>query len=337
MASFSSSPDSNLPFSTNHRSRSTNFTWESGSVTFFVIQGLDNLEEQRLSVFIILLVGYIIILGGNTMIVFMVRSLRFDRCRSFVLTNVPCFMSLPFPLPLQTLLHPKLNSPMYFFLRNLSFVDVVYTTTTIPNMLAGFLKDRLTVSIPGCFLQMYFFIHFAVTGRGILTAMAYDRYLAICNPLRYTAIMTRPVQILLVAAAWGFALLCTLPATIMGVQRPYCGPNVVQHGWCDPSSVRRLVCAETSVDSIVSLSCALVALLVTGVLIITSYALIAVSVSRMGITERLKAFGTCAAHLTVVSISYSAASFVYISYRVGNFSSEVHCSCFGVVHVVKLQ
>uniref|UniRef100_A0A3Q1I7Q8 G-protein coupled receptors family 1 profile domain-containing protein n=1 Tax=Anabas testudineus TaxID=64144 RepID=A0A3Q1I7Q8_ANATE len=211
---------------------------------------------------------------------------------------------------------PKLSSPMYFFLSNLSFVDMFYTTTTIPKMLSSFLSDTTTISVPSCFLQMFFFIQLGITARGILTAMAYDRYVAICNPLRYTSIMTWRVQLLLIAGAWSFSTICTFPATIMALCQPYCGPNVVTHGWCDPSSVRRLACADTSVDNIVSLSSALVALLTTGVLILSSYVLIGISISRMGVTERLKAFGTCAAHLTVVTISYTAASFVYISYRV---------------------
>uniref|UniRef100_A0A667Z247 Odorant receptor, family 6, subfamily AT, member 1 n=1 Tax=Myripristis murdjan TaxID=586833 RepID=A0A667Z247_9TELE len=218
---------------------------------------------------------------------------------------------------------PTLSSAMYFFLRNLSFVDIVYTTVTIPNMLSGLLIAPNTISVPGCFFQMYFFIQLAVTGRGILTVMAYDRYVAICNPLRYAAIMTQPVRLLLITAAWTFGAFCTLPAAAMAWHRPYCGPNVVRHGWCDPSSVRRLACANTSVDSILSLSFAMVALLTTGALILTSYILIGISVSKMNAAERLKAFSTCAAHLTVVTISYGSASFVYISYRVGNFAPEV--------------
>lgn len=224
---------------------------------------------------------------------------------------------------LQALTDPKLNSPLYFFLCNLSFVDMIYTTTTIPNMLSGLLTDILTISVLGCFLQMYFFIQLSVTGRAILTVMAYDRYVAICNPLQYNSIMTRPVRLLLVAGAWGFGAICTLPATVIAFKRPYCGPNVVKHAWCDLSSVRRLVCSDTSLDNIVSLLFAMVALVTTGVFILSSYILIGFSISRMVVAQRLKAFGTCSAHLTVVSISYAAASFVYISYRVGNFSSEV--------------
>lgn len=224
---------------------------------------------------------------------------------------------------LQALTDPKLNSPLYFFLCNLSFVDMVYTTTTIPNMLSGLLTDILTISVLGCFLQMYFFIQLTVTGRAILTVMAYDRYVAICNPLQYNSIMTRPVRLLLVAGAWGFGAICTLPVTVIAFERPYCGPNVVKHAWCDPSSVRRLVCSDTSLDNIVSLLFAMVSLVTTSVFILSSYILIGFSISRMVVAQRLKALRTCSAHLTVVSISYAAASFVYISYRVGNFSSEV--------------
>ncbi|XP_067348694.1 olfactory receptor 10J4-like [Channa argus] len=283
---------SHLPWSSNHRS-SSNSTRGSDAVTFFIIQGLTSLGEKQIILYVILLLGYIIILGGNSMIIFV------------------------------TLTDPKLSSPMYFFLSNLSFVDMSYTTTTIPKMLSSFLSDVTTISVPGCFIQMFFFIQLTVTARGILTVMAFDRYVAICNPLRYTSIMTQRVQLLLIAGVWGFSTFCTLLATIMIWREPYCGPNVVRHAWCDVSSVRQLACADTSVDNILSLFSALVSLLTTGVLILTSYVLIGVSVSRMGVPQRLKAFRTCLAHLTVVTISYTSASFVYISYRVGNFSPEV--------------
>uniref|UniRef100_A0A673Z887 Odorant receptor, family 6, subfamily AT, member 1 n=1 Tax=Salmo trutta TaxID=8032 RepID=A0A673Z887_SALTR len=207
---------------------------------------------------------------------------------------------------------PKLGYPMYFFLHNLSIVDMIYTTVTIPNMLSGFLTEIKTVPVPGCFLQMYCFIHMSVTGRALLTAMAYDRYVAICNLLRYAAVLTRPVCLLLIIGVWTFGAICTFPNTSRALQRSCCGPNMVRHCWCDPSSMRLLVCGDTQVDSIVSLSSALVALLTTGVLILTSYILIGVKIAKMGAAQRLEAFSTCAAHLTVVSISYSSASFVRI-------------------------
>uniref|UniRef100_A0A8C2XKA7 Odorant receptor, family 6, subfamily AT, member 1 n=1 Tax=Cyclopterus lumpus TaxID=8103 RepID=A0A8C2XKA7_CYCLU len=255
-----------------------------------------SLGQEKTLLFCILLLGYIVILGGNSMIIFV------------------------------ALTDSKLNSPMFFFLYNLSFVDIIYTTTTIPSMLSGLLAGMNTISVPGCFLQMHFLIQLGVTSRAILTVMAYDRYVAICKPLRYTAIMTRPARLLLIVGSWSFGVFCTLPATSMAFQRFYCGPNVVKHGWCDPSSVRRLVCGDVTVDNFVALSCAVVALLTTGVLILTSYILIGLSVLKMGVAQRLKVFGTCAAHLTVVSISYSSASCVYISYRVRIVVSVVYAA-----------
>ncbi|XP_046876869.1 olfactory receptor 5AN1-like [Hypomesus transpacificus] len=262
-------------------------------VAYFIIQGLDSLGDIQTALFVIFLVAYIIILGGNSMIIFLVRT------------------------------DPKLNSPMYFFLHNLSFVDIVYASVTFPSLLSGFLTENKTTSVPACFLQMYFYIQMGVTGRGLLTVMAYDRYVAICDPLRYTATMTGTVRVLLVLGAWTFAAGCTLPAVTMATQRFYCGPNVVFHLWCDPSSVRVLVCGNTSMDSLVSLSSALVALIGTAVLILASYVMIGVAVAKMAAAQRWKAFTTCAAHLTVVLLSYITAFFVYISYRVGNLSPEV--------------
>ncbi|XP_068436699.1 olfactory receptor 10J4 [Clinocottus analis] len=284
--------DPNRSSSTNHRS-SINGSSGPDDVTFFIIQGLASLGQEKTLLFVVLLLGYIVILGGNSMIIYV------------VLTD------------------SKLNSPMFFFLSNLSFVDILYTSTTIPNMLSGLLAGVKTISVPGCFLQMHFVIQLGVTSRAILTVMAYDRYVAICDPLRYGAVMTRTARLLLVAGAWSFGAFCTMPNSSMAFQRSYCSANVVKHGWCDPSSVRRLVCGSVTADNIVALAFAVVALLTTGVLILTSYILIGVSVSKMAVAQRLKAFGTCAAHLTVVSISFSSVSCVYISYRVGNLPTEV--------------
>ncbi|KAJ8342724.1 hypothetical protein SKAU_G00326520 [Synaphobranchus kaupii] len=135
------------------------------TVSEFIIVDLSEFEDKKTLLFVLFLLAYMTILGGNTMIIYLVRT------------------------------DAKLSSPMYFFLHNLSFVDIVYTSVTILNMLSGFLTETKTISVPGCFLQMYWFISMAVTGRGLLTVMAFDRYAAICNPLRYTAIMTRKREI----------------------------------------------------------------------------------------------------------------------------------------------
>ncbi|KAJ8342716.1 hypothetical protein SKAU_G00326440 [Synaphobranchus kaupii] len=163
-----------------------------------------------------------------------------------------------------------------------------------------------------------------VTGRGLLTVMAFDRYAAICNPLRYTAIMTRKVRMLLICEAWGFGMGCTLP-TISAVLRVLgsslnSGPNRVRHCFCFCFLLRY----AAGVRQHHRQQPPVVALLTMLALILSSYAAIGASICRMGSWEvRRKAFATCAAHLTVISISYGSTAFVYTSYRVGNFSPDV--------------
>uniref|UniRef100_A0A8C9SLL4 Odorant receptor, family 6, subfamily AT, member 1 n=1 Tax=Scleropages formosus TaxID=113540 RepID=A0A8C9SLL4_SCLFO len=263
-------------------------------VTEFIIVGMSGWKDKQTVFFLIFLLAYAAILGGNSMIIYLVRT------------------------------DSRLSSPMYFFLHNLSFVDIIYTSITMPNMLSGFLTEIKTISVSGCFAQMYVFLSMAVVGRALLTVMAFDRYVAVCIPLRYTAIMTPRLQHQLIAGAWLFGATIAVPSFVMAVRLPFCGPNRVEHCFCDHSSVVRLACADTSMNSAVALAGALVALLTTLALILSSYVAIGISIARAGSAEgRWKAFGTCVAHLTVVSISYTSASFVYISYRVGNFSSDV--------------
>ncbi|XP_030649146.1 olfactory receptor 6N1-like [Chanos chanos] len=259
-------------------------------VTFFIIEGL---RDKYMLLFAVFLTVYILVLGGNSLIIYVVRT------------------------------DSRLNSPMYFFLHNLSFSDMVYTSVTIPNMLSGFLTDVKTISKTGCFVQMYFFLSMAVTGRALLTAMAFDRYLAICNPLRYGSILTPQVRIVLIFSAWTFGWLVPLPAVSMAIQLPFCGPNRVNHIFCDHSSVVRLACTDTRINSVVSLTSALIAIIGTFLLILASYISIGKAIVGMGTAERLRAFATCASHLIVVCISYVSASCVYISYRVATFDPDV--------------
>nr|XP_055035495.1 olfactory receptor 6C75-like [Misgurnus anguillicaudatus] len=260
----------------------------SGPVEFFI---LDGLKEKYILPFVF--TAYISILSGNSMIIYLVRT------------------------------DPKLNTPMYFFLHNLSFSDMVYTSVTMPNMLIMLLTGVRTISKTGCFLQMYFFLSISVTGRGLLTVMAFDRYVAICNPLRYTTIMTRRVCVLLIFASWCFGPFIVLPACIWATLLPYCGPNVVKHLFCDHSSVVVLACTDTTRNGVVSLTYALFAIISTFLLILTSYICIGKAIRKMSSVDQLKAFGTCVSHLIVVCISYVSAVFVYVSYRVAKFDPDV--------------
>ncbi|XP_051537011.1 olfactory receptor 6N1-like [Myxocyprinus asiaticus] len=260
----------------------------SGPVEYFILEGLK--DNYMLPVFFIV---YVFVFSGNSLIIYLVRT------------------------------DPKLNTPMYFFLHNLSFSDIVYISVTIPNILSVFLTEVKTISKTGCFVQMYFFLSAGVTGRALLTVMAYDRYVAICSPLRYTTIMTKQVCLLLIFASWGFGAVTVLPSAIWATQLPYCGPKIVKHMLCDHSSVVILACADTSKNGIVSLSAALFSLLSTFFLILTSYIYIGKAIRRMGTAEQLKALGTCVSHLIVVCISYVSALCVYISYRVAKFDPDV--------------
>ncbi|XP_072518457.1 olfactory receptor 6N1-like [Salminus brasiliensis] len=258
-------------------------------VSFFIIEGF---KDRKLILFPVFLTMYVLILVGNSMIIYLVRT------------------------------DPKLNSPMYFFLHNLSFSDIIYTSTTIPNMLSGFLVEVKTISKAGCFAQMYIFLSMGVTGRALLTVMAFDRYLAICNPLRYTSIMTRKVRYLLIFSAWVFGWFIPFTSLILALPLPFCGPNIVKHILCDHTSLVRLACTDITRNSIVSLTFALFALLSTFLLILASYVLIGKTIRKMGSAERLKAAATCVSHLIVVTISFVSATCVYISYRVTTFDPD---------------
>ncbi|XP_077104439.1 olfactory receptor 4B13 [Siphateles boraxobius] len=260
----------------------------SGPVEYFILDGLK--DRYVLPIFFTI---YVSVLCGNSMIIYLVRT------------------------------DPKLNTPMYFFLHNLSFSDIVFTSATIPKMLSVFLTEVKTISKTGCFVQMYFFLSFAVTGRALLTVMAFDRYVAICNPLRYMTIMTRRRCILLIFAAWGFGFVMVLPPAIWATLLPYCGPNIVRHMFCDHSSVVILACVETTRNGILSLTNALIGILSTFLFILISYVCIGKAMRKMSKAQQLKVAGTFVSHLTVVCISYVSAAFVYISYRVAKFDSDV--------------
>ncbi|XP_011384638.1 olfactory receptor 2A12 [Pteropus medius] len=210
-------------------------------------------------------------------------------------------------------LNMHLHTPMYFFLCILSLLDMSYITTTMPQMLVHLLAHSQTISFAGCWLQMYMFGALGLTECILFVVMAYDRYIAICHPLHYTVILSWGLCARLAAGAGACGFFFSLIHTFFTMRLPYCGPNVVNHYLCEGPSVRSLACMDThlieKVDQVIS-----VLMLVAPLsLIFASYIRIGQAILKIKSTQgRCKAFSTCASHLTVVTLSYTPATYIYM-------------------------
>ncbi|XP_053145189.1 olfactory receptor 10Q1-like [Hemicordylus capensis] len=249
----------------------------------FVILGFSTSESLQIIFFVLFLFMHLITLSGHMAIVVV------------------------------TLVDLALYTPMYFFLRNLSFIEVCYTLVIVPQMLANFLARSKRVSLSACAAQMYFFIALGGAECFLLAVMAYDRYVAICNPLRYTVIMSRNVciQLLVVACVSGFTISLGLTTLIFSL--PFCGSHTINHFFCDIPPVLFLACSDTHANEVAVFLVCMMILLIPFLLILVSYVFITNSILRIKCTEgRKKAFSTCAAHLVVAVLHYGCAIFIYI-------------------------
>ncbi|XP_004484064.1 olfactory receptor 2A12-like [Dasypus novemcinctus] len=210
-------------------------------------------------------------------------------------------------------LDSHLHTPMYFFLSILSLLDMGYVTTTIPQMLVHLISSSKTISFAGCWLQMFVFGAMGLTEGIFFAVMAYDRYVAICHPLRYTVILTWDLCMRLAAGTWACGFFLSLIHTFFTMRLPYCGPNIINHYFCEGPSVRSLACMDIHLIEIVDLiitTCVIVAPLS---LILASYIHIAKAILKIkSIQGRCKAFSTCASHLTVVTFFYAPAIYIYM-------------------------
>ncbi|KAM7150756.1 olfactory receptor 12D1-like [Macrochelys suwanniensis] len=253
-------------------------------VSEFILMGLTNLQGLEHFLFALFLLLYVASLLGNGAIVAM------------------------------ALTEPRLHTPMYFFLGNLSCLDICYSTVTVPKMLSGFLSGCQTISFAGCLAQLHFF-HFLGSSEAVLLAvMAYDRYVAICNPLRYRLLMSTQTCLCLAAASWVTGFLHALMHTIMTSQLCFCGPSRVPHFFCDIKPLLSLACGSTHLNlsllNIVTGGIVVIPFILTllSYLYIISFLLLKVQSWE----SRRKAFSTCASHLTVVSLFYGAAILTYV-------------------------
>ncbi|XP_036282440.1 olfactory receptor 5F1 [Pipistrellus kuhlii] len=266
----------------------TNYTL----VTEFILLGLADTLELQIILFVLFFAIYTLTVSGNVGMILLIRA------------------------------DSRLHTPMYFFLANLSFVDVCYSSTITPKMLVDLLSEKKTISFAGCFLQLYFFIALATTECILFGLMAYDRYVAICNPLLYPLVMTRTVCLKMAAGALSAGLLNSMVHTSYISNLPFCSSNVIHHFFCDCPPLFKLSCSDTRLnESIIS---TFVGVNLVGVLlvILTSYSYILYSIFRMHSGEgRHKAFSTCVSHLTAIILFYTTIIYTYLrpttSYSLG--------------------
>lgn len=210
-------------------------------------------------------------------------------------------------------LNTQLHTPMYFFLSNLSFCDICYSTVFAPKMLVNFLSKHKASTFSGCVLQSFFFAVYVTTEGILLSMMAYDRYVAIANPLSYTLIMTQKVCIQMVLVSYLGGLINSLTHTIGLLKLDFCGPNIVNHYFCDIPPLLRLSCSDAHNNEMLLLVFSGVIAMFTFTIIMVSYTCIIIAIQRIRSAEgRHKAFSTCASHLTAVTLFYGSVTFSYI-------------------------
>ncbi|MBV94879.1 Olfactory receptor 5V1, partial [Eschrichtius robustus] len=202
---------------------------------------------------------------------------------------------------------------MYFFLRNLAFLDICYTTTNVPQMMVHLLSKKKSISYGGCVAQLFAFLFFVGVECLLLAAMAYDRYIAICKPLRYSVIMNKVLYSQLAASCWTGGFLNSLVHTVLTFHLPFCGNNKINYFFCDIPPLLILSCGDTSINELVLLFIGVFIGWAPFLGIILSYLYIVSTILRIHSSEgKQKAFSTCASHLVIVLLYYGSSIFTYV-------------------------
>nr|XP_027778541.1 olfactory receptor 8K3-like [Marmota flaviventris] len=249
----------------------------------FILMGITDHPELQAPFFGLFLIIYVISLLGNLGMI--------------VLTQVDS----------------RLQTPMYFFLRHLACIDLGYSTAVGPKMLVNFVANQNTIPYNWCATQLAFFIMFIISELFILAAMAYDRYVAICNPLLYTVIMSKRVCWVLVVIPYLYSASLSLVTTIKIFISTFCGNNVISHFYCDSLPLLTLICSNTQEIELIILIFSAFNLVSSVLIVFISYILILLAILRINSAEgRSKAFSTCGSHLTVVVILYGTLFFMYV-------------------------
>ncbi|XP_057634659.1 olfactory receptor 5AN1-like [Chionomys nivalis] len=258
----------------------------------FILLGFSDLPRITALLFVIFLTLYITALTGNLSFLALIR------------------------------MDSHLHTPMYFFLSNLSFIDLCYITSTVPKMLSNFFQENQTISFVGCVVQYFIFSTMGLSESCLMTAMAYDRYAAICNPLLYSSVMSPTLCARMVMGSYTAGLIGSLSQICALLQLHFCGPNVIRHFFCDMPQLLNLSCTDTFFAQVLLAILSMLFGFANALAIMISYGYIALSIMKITSAKgRSKAFNTCASHLTVVSLFYTSSVFVYLSSSSGGSSS----------------
>ncbi|KAJ1065821.1 PREDICTED: olfactory receptor 6M1-like [Capra hircus] len=252
------------------------------TVTEFILTAFPALQKLQIFLFVALLFTYLLTLTGNGVIISLIWA------------------------------DSRLQTPMYFFLSNLSLLDISYTSSVTPKLLSFLLKDRKTISLAGCISQTYFFFILGTVEFILLVVMSFDRHVAICNPLRYTIVMNSRLCLLLVLGCWVGAFLSVLCPTIVVSRLPFCHKEI-HHFFCDIAPLLQVACIDTHFIEMINFLLSSLILLTSLVITTVSYTYIISTILRIPSAQgRQTAFSTCASHITVVSIAYGSNIFMYV-------------------------
>ncbi|KAM4853216.1 olfactory receptor 6J1 [Thomomys bottae] len=253
------------------------------TVSEFVLLGLSDACELQMLIFLGFLLTYLLTLVGNFLIVVI------------------------------TIMDRRLHTPMYYFLRHFAILEIWFTSVIFPKMLTNILTGCKTISLAGCFLQVFLYFFLGTTEFFLLAVMSVDRYVAICKPLHYATIMSKRVCVQLVLCSWMAGLLLIFVPTLLILQQPFCGPNIVNHFFCDNFPLLKLICADTSLIELLGFVIANFSLLGTLAVTATCYGNILHTILHIpSAKERKKAFATCSSHIIVVALFYGSCIFMYI-------------------------
>nr|XP_005309105.1 olfactory receptor 12-like [Chrysemys picta bellii] len=248
----------------------------------FILLGFGSDPGLKVGPFVVFLAIYLTTVLGNTIMVFLIRA------------------------------SSRLHTPMYFFLMNLSLLDLCYSSTIAPKAMASFLTGSKTISFPGCATQFFFFCVFVTTETFILAAMAYDRYTAICNPLLYPIAMPKQVCVQLLVGSYVCGGVNSMVQTVFTFTLCFCGSNEIDHFFCDIPPLLSLSCTNTDINELVLFTLSSFIIVSTSMVILVSYAYIISAILRIRSAEgRRRAFSTCTSHMMSVSLFYGTLTFMY--------------------------